>query len=40
MEKSIKQDFARFLEMSLGSAFEVETQLNIANEIGYLDNDK
>jgi len=30
-------DFARFLEMSLGSAFEIETQLIIAQEIGYLD---
>lgn len=31
-------DFARFLEISLGSAFEVETQLTIAKEIGYLDD--
>jgi four helix bundle protein len=29
-------DFARFLRMSLGSAFEVETQLHIAKEVGYL----
>lgn len=31
-------DFARFLEISLGSAFEVETQLTIAKEIEYIDN--
>ncbi len=29
-------DFARFLDIALGSAFEVETQLIIANQIGYL----
>jgi four helix bundle protein len=29
-------DFARFLEMSIGSAFEVETQLIIAKELGYI----
>ena len=33
-------DFARFLQMSLGSAFEVETQLLIAREIGYLTPEK
>ena len=33
-------DFARFLEMSLGSAFELETQLNIAKEVGYLKEQK
>lgn len=33
-------DFARFLQMSLGSAFEVETQLHIAREIGYLAPEK
>lgn len=32
-------DFARFLDTALGSAFEVETQLTIANNIGYIDND-
>jgi four helix bundle protein len=31
------QDFARFLEMAIGSAFEIETQLTIAKELGYLD---
>ena len=29
-------DFARFLEISIGSAFEVETQLIIANELNYI----
>ena len=30
-------DFAHFLDFSLGSAFEVETQLMIAKNVGYLD---
>lgn len=33
-------DFARFLDMALGSAYEVETQLLITKEIGYIGNDK
>ena len=32
---SIK-DFKRFLEIATGSAYELETQLSIANDIGYL----
>lgn len=33
-------DFAHFLDVALGSAFEVETQLLIAKNLGYLsDND-
>jgi four helix bundle protein len=31
------KDFSRFLEISLGSAFEVETDLVIIDKIGYLD---
>ena len=31
-------DFAHFLDFALGSAFEVETQLTIANNIGYFNN--
>lgn len=31
-------DFARFLEIAQGSTFEVETQLILANDIGYLQN--
>ena len=30
-------DFAHFLDFALGSAFEVETQLTIANNVGYMD---
>ena len=31
-------EFAHFLDMSLGSAFEVETQLLIAKNVGYIKN--
>lgn len=31
-------EFAKFLDTALGSAFEVETQLTIANNVGYIDN--
>lgn len=37
--KPSDNDFAHFLDISLGSAFEVETQLLIAKNIGYIDND-
>jgi len=33
-----ENDFARFLEIAIGSAFELETHLIIAKEIGYLEN--
>jgi four helix bundle protein len=29
--------FAHFLDFALGSAFEVETQLTIAKNVGYMD---
>ena len=32
-------DFVHFLDFALGSAFEVETQLTIANNVGYLDEE-
>lgn len=32
-------DFAHFLDFSLGSAFEVETQLLIAKNVGYMDEE-
>lgn len=32
-------EFAHFLDTALGSAFEVETQLLIAKNIGYIKND-
>ena len=31
-------DFVHFLDFALGSAFEVETQLKIANNVGYFEN--
>jgi four helix bundle protein len=34
--KSSDKDFSRFLEISLGSAFELETLVIIAKELGYL----
>jgi len=33
-------DFARFLEIALGSAFELETQLTIAKEVGYFSSEQ
>tara|TARA_R110002096_G_scaffold421804_1_gene627872 strand:- start:44 stop:292 length:249 start_codon:yes stop_codon:yes gene_type:complete len=38
--RSSQKDFARFLEISIGSAYELETQLLIARDIGYLDDVK
>lgn len=32
-------DFARFLDTALGSAYEVETQLTIAKNIGYISDE-
>jgi len=32
-------DFARFLDIAIGSAFELETQLTIAHNIGYLNTE-
>ncbi|MDO9261442.1 MAG: four helix bundle protein [Flavobacteriaceae bacterium] len=34
------KDFARFIGIAIGSTFELETQLIIANELSYLNNDK
>ena len=34
--RSSEKDFCRFLEISLGSAFEVETDLVIAEKVGSL----
>jgi len=33
-----ENDFARFLEIVIGSAFELETHLIFAKEIGYFEN--
>lgn len=35
--RSTDADFAHFLDIALGSAFEVETQLKISMNVGYLD---
>ena len=37
--RSSDADFAHFLDFALGSAFEVETQLKIATNVGYLDEE-
>jgi len=37
-EKSSGKEFARFLEISLGSTFELETELLIAHNLSYIDN--
>lgn len=34
-----KKEFRQFLYMSLGSSAELETQIEIAKELGYLSND-
>ncbi len=34
------KDFARFLQITLGSAYEVETQLLIAFDLKFIDNDE
>ncbi len=36
--RSSDADFAHFLDFALGSAFEAETQLTIAKNVGYFDN--
>lgn len=35
--KPTDADFARFLDQALGSSYEVETQLLISNNVGYID---
>ncbi|NTW34520.1 MAG: four helix bundle protein [Bacteroidetes bacterium] len=36
--RNTNKDFGRFLAIALGSSFEIETQLAIANKIGYLND--
>ena len=36
--RSSDLDFAHFLEISLGSAFEIETQLTVAFKLQYIDS--
>jgi four helix bundle protein len=38
--KTSSKDFNRFLEMSLGSAFEVETLLNIIKDLEYVESEQ
>lgn len=37
--KSSNKDFSRFLEMSIGSLFELETQLLLATRLNYIDSE-
>ena len=37
--RTSQKDFSRFLQISLGSAFELETQIEIAKQIGFLTTD-
>ena len=38
--RNSEKDFARFVEIALGSAFEVETLLTICEEVGYLSHEQ
>lgn len=33
------KDFSRFLEIAIGSAYEIETQLLIASDLGFIDTE-
>ena len=37
--KSSNKDFSRFLEMSIGSSFELEAQLILATKLNYLESE-
>ena len=37
--KSSNKDFARYLEMSIGSSYELETELILASRLKYIDSD-
>ena len=34
------KDFSRFLEIAIGSMYELETQLTISNDLGFLDDEE
>ena len=34
------KDFTRFLEIAIGSCYEIETQLLISNDLGFLNNEE
>ncbi len=38
--RNSNKDFARFLEIAIGSAYEIETQLLIASDLGFLKHEK
>ena len=38
--RSSNKDFSRFLEIAIGSAYEMETQLLIAFDLDYIDHDR
>ena len=37
--RTSERDFGHFLSMALGSSFELETQLLLTSELGYVSND-
>lgn len=38
--RTSNKDFSRFLEIAIGSIYEIETQLLIAFDLGYIDQEK
>lgn len=38
--KKSKQDFSRFLEIAIGSMYEIETQLLISNDLDFLQKEE
>lgn len=38
--RNSNKDFSRFLEIAIGSAYEIETQLLIASDLGFINHDK
>lgn len=38
--RTTRKEFSRFLDIALGSSFELETQLILASDIGYLSESK
>ena len=38
--RNSNKDFARFLEIAIGSAYEIETQLLIASDLGFFKQEK
>lgn len=38
--RNSNKDFSRFLEIAIGSAYEIETQLLIASDLGFINQDK